>query len=101
MESSIAVFLLRQPACERLPTIPHRGLTKPTAAAKPPDLRNETEDVIRTRAATHKIARHAYVQAALHQLVSTAPSRAQQPARISPPMTTIAPKKGLRDRNSP
>ena len=29
MESSIAVFLLRQPACERLPTMPHRMPTKP------------------------------------------------------------------------
>ena len=48
MESSIAVFLLRQPACERLPTIPHRRLTKPKAAAKPPHQRTRTEHVMQT-----------------------------------------------------
>ena len=34
MESSIAVFLLRQPACERLPTMPHRMQTKPTGCGQ-------------------------------------------------------------------
>jgi hypothetical protein len=52
MESSIAVFLLRQPACERLPTIPHRQLTKPKAAAKPPHQITRAEHVKQTQGAT-------------------------------------------------
>ena len=55
MESSIAVFLLRQPACERLPTTPHRRLTEPKAAAKPPHQRARTEHVIQTQGATPKL----------------------------------------------
>ena len=51
MESSIAVFLLRQPACERLPTIPHRQLTKRKAAANPPHQTTRTEHVMQTQGA--------------------------------------------------
>ena len=57
MESSIAVFLLRQPACERLPTIARRQLTE--------RCRRQTITANK-RKTPHIMARHACVQAPIH-----------------------------------
>ena len=100
MESSIAVFLLRQPACERLPTIPHRQLTKPKAAAKPPHRRTRTGHIMQTQGATlngETCVRGTCAPPA----AARGPEPQTTPAHITPPTTTTANKQGLRDRNSP
>jgi hypothetical protein len=100
MESSIAVFLLRQPACERLPTTPHRRLNKPKAADKPPHQRTRTEQSIQTQGATQN--GETCVRASCAPPAAARGATPQTtPARMALSTTTTTHEKGLRDRNSP
>ena len=102
MESSIAVFLLRQPACERLPTTARCQLTGRMATAKP--LHERT----RHRTRHTNAGRRTYWQdMRACKLRSNPPAgdrctkQQTTPAQNTLPTTTAAQKKGLRDRNSP
>jgi len=100
MESSIAVFLLRQPACERLPTTPHRQLTKPTPAAKPPHQRTRTTHVMQTQGAAQNGETCVRATCAATAAVR-GPKPQTTPTRPTMSTSTTAYKQGLRDRNSP
>ena len=99
MESSIAVFLLRQPACERLPTTPHRQLTKPTPAAKPSHQRTRTTHVMQTQGAAQN--GETCVRASCAAPAAARGAKPQTTPARSPANEHTANKKGLRDRNSP